>query len=86
MKIGKITEGELSRMMPEGQQGLALVTTPGERAVMLLLGWLETVNEAGLEKKKLSNLRLVRKPDPQRFGEDVYELHADVKHRLAKTA
>lgn len=52
--------------------------------MLILIGALETVNQAGLDGKKLSDLRIVqRRDDPASpWNNDVIEVHAKVTHRL----
>ena len=52
--------------------------------MLILIGALETVNQAGLDGKKLSDLRIVRREDdPEKpWDNEVVEIHAKVTHRL----
>lgn len=81
MKIGQITEEELMRR--EGPEGSLTFVPAAARAAQLLLCWLETVNQAGLEGKKLTDLAIVQHVNAER-GQTVFELHAKVQHRLAR--
>ena len=84
MKIGHIREEEVSRL-PNGKDSPIFVP-PGVRAVQLLLAWLEVVNQAGLDGKKLTDITIVEARDVAGRGGMVYELHAKVTHRLAGEA
>lgn len=51
--------------------------------MLILTGALETVNQAGLDGKKLSDLTIIHRRDPARHIDDqVIEIHAKVTHRL----
>lgn len=51
--------------------------------MLILIGALETVNQAGLDGKKLSDLRIIRRSDNASYLDDqVIEIHAKVTHRL----
>ena len=52
--------------------------------MLILIGALETVNQAGLDGKKLSDLRIVRREDDpaKPWDNEVVEIHAKVTHRL----
>ena len=58
-----------------------ILPTPGAHATMILLTALETINQAGLDGKKLSRLSIVTRPS-ERWGSSIYEIHAEVQHRL----
>jgi hypothetical protein len=78
MKICEFSLYDL-RAMPIGMAELGLIKS----ALAVLNAALVSVNEAGLEGKRLSNLRVVHVSDRSRdpMG-DFIEIHADVKHRL----
>lgn len=81
MIIGQITNEELNRRDDPKQEKLLAYIPPGVRAVQLLQAWLTTVNEAGLEGKRLKNFRVHGTHDLD-FDNTLYQLHADVEHRL----
>lgn len=57
-----------------------IIPTPAERAIHLLLAALDTVNQAGLDGKKLTEITFVQNYER---GEGSIEIHAKVQHRLA---
>lgn len=79
MKIGQITEEELIRR--EGPKGGLSFVPAAARAAQLLLCWLQTVNQAGLDGKRLTDLTIVQHVNAER-GQTIFELHAKVEHRL----
>lgn len=84
MKICEFTEHELTDWACKKAGKFIVIATPLERAMLMLNAALESVNQAGLDGKKLSNLTIVtRRDDP--LSDLVYEVHAKVTHRL-KTA
>jgi hypothetical protein len=89
MKICEFTAHDLEAR----EQPVAPITkpfclrTPMEQAMSVLLGALETVNQAGLDGKKLSKITLVTRSDLSRHRDDqMIEIHAKVSHRLQQTA
>lgn len=81
MIIGQITNEELNRRDDPKQEKRFAYIPSGVRAVQLLQAWLTTVNEAGLEGKRLKNFRVHGTHDID-FDDTLYQLHADVEHRL----
>lgn len=82
MKICEFTQHDLEAIEPTSGGRLA-PRTPMEQAMALLVKSLEAVNNAGLEGKKLSNLRIVQRSDHRKHRDDqVIEIHASVTHRL----
>ena len=81
MKICSFTDSDLR---DTGTPGDLLHISAHWRATRLLILALETVNQAGLDGKKLSDLRIIESPDPESV-EVRYEVHAKVTHRLAPT-
>ena len=87
MKICAFTDYDLqvtanAEAVRRGKKGnFYLVPTPAESALLMLMRALETVNQAGLDGKKLSDITLKAVPD---MGHCVtrYEVHAKVTHRL----
>lgn len=87
MKICEFTDYDMqatanAEALRRGKKGnLYLIPTPAESALLVLLCALETVNQAGLDGKKLSDITLNAVPD---MGHRVprYEVHAKVTHRL----
>jgi hypothetical protein len=87
MKICSFTNYELNARTDPNAARFCAGPTPGERAVQILLLALETVNRAGLDGKKLSNLRLVETYSPRLdYDAQVVEIHAKVEHRLKTRA
>ena len=86
MKICEFTFFELeARFAPRKETGQIIVPqTPMERAMLILTGALEAVNQAGLDGKKLSDLRIIHRRDNARLHLDdgIIEIHAKVTHRL----
>lgn len=84
MKIFGLKEYDLKHQAEDRiDRKFSLVPTPAGRAMQLLLAALDTVNQAGLDGKKLTDITIVEKHSPER-GEDVIEIHAKVVHRLAQ--
>ena len=81
MNICSFTDSDLR---DTGKPGEFLHVSAHWRATRLLIRALETVNRAGLDGKKLSDIRIIEGPDPGR-AEVCYEIHAKVTHRLAPT-
>lgn len=87
MKICEFTDYDLqatanAEAVRRGKKGnFYLAPTPAESALLMLLRALETVNQAGLDGKKLSDITLNAVTD---MGHCVtrYEVHAKVTHRL----
>ena len=87
MKICEFTQGQLQARLDERSAsrgvGLVVCRTPVEQALLILSAALETVNQAGLDGKKLSDLRIVTLTDNSKHDDDqVIEIHAKVTHRL----
>lgn len=84
MKICSFTNHQLYSLPCDAKPDkLRLIPTPAEQAIRVLLLALDTVNQAGLDGKKLSDLRLVQTYDARKHHEDqVTEIHAKVTHRL----
>ena len=85
MKICQFTSEEMDNRVTL-QTGVpidkfVIDATPGVHATMVLIAALEEINQAGLDGKKLSNIHLVTRPS-ERWGSAIYEVHADVTHRL----
>jgi hypothetical protein len=85
MKICEFDEWELMHAeLPGVRQGLTLIN-PYMRATVVLSKALEIVNQAGLDGKKLTEMRVVHISDPSSGpGGGRWEVHAKVTHRLAK--
>jgi hypothetical protein len=90
MKIMEFTERELEQSALQyardhrSASDVYLLPTPAERAVLILLRAMETINQAGLDGKKLSDIRLVERCEAHGINR-VYEFHAKVTHRLRAT-
>lgn len=84
MKIMSITYGDLNaRVAYPVSKGICRLPTPAEHSIMILLAALEVVNQAGLDGKKLTDLKLVRTYDASKHEDDqIVEIHAKVTHRL----
>jgi len=87
VKICSFTEWEMQQLGHERARknsranGICVMPTPAESAVRILLGALDTVNQAGLDGKKLSDITLKVEPRIDR-NDVIYEIHAKVTHRL----
>ena len=79
MKICSFKDSDLNDF---GKPGDLTHISAHWRATRLLLLALDTVNQAGLDGKKLSDMRIIVGPDTDRGGVS-YEIHAKVTHRLA---
>lgn len=87
MKICEFTEHDLNARFEKEKRGPILLPTPTERALQLLICSLETVNQAGLDGKKLTGIQLVHRQEPGKHRDDqVWEVHANVEHRLREGA
>ena len=86
MKICEFTQYDLvATANPNPPGSIAIILTPMERAMMVLIRALETVNRAGLDGKELTGIKLIQRCDVAKNHDDqIIEVHADVKHRLAK--
>jgi hypothetical protein len=54
---------------------------PAERAIHILLQALDVVNQAGLDGKKLTDIKLITNRSPSSL-DTYYEVHAKVTHRF----
>ena len=85
MKICQFTSEEMEmRAIHDthtSMENFVLLPTPGVHAMMVLMTALETINQAGLDGKKLSNLKILTRQS-ESWGSVIYEIHADVQHRL----
>lgn len=83
MKICEFTVHQLEAVLPEASRGLIHTRTPMEQSLVVLKAALETVNQAGLDGKKLSDLSIIRRRDNAlHFDDQIIEIHAKVTHRL----
>lgn len=83
MKICEFTVAQLEAKLPDSSHGSIHMRTPLEQSLVILKAALETVNQAGLDGKKLSDLTIIHRRDPARHIDDqVTEIHAKVTHRL----
>lgn len=83
MKICEFTESYLlARYAPTLPSRFTLQRTPIEEALLVLKGALETVNQAGLDGKRLRDLTIVVRRNPV-DQETIFQIHAKVEHRLA---
>lgn len=80
----KICEFSDASTYDYGKPGDPLYLSAHGHAFRMLQKALEDVNQAGLDGKKLSNLRVVRRDHPCR-QDTINEIHADVTHRLKGT-
>ena len=83
MKIFEISNYDLQHHA-EARTGrkFNLISTPYEMALHALLAALDTVNQAGLDGKKLTDITFVQTYER---GEGRIEIHAKVQHRLANS-
>jgi hypothetical protein len=82
MKIFEVKDWDLQHQAEQRTgRKFNIIPTPAERAIHLLLAALDTVNQAGLDGKKLTEITVVQKPDIGRDGGSI-EIHAKVEHRL----
>jgi hypothetical protein len=85
MKIYSISHWDLHHAIREwdrvnGTKHELDAINPHVRAMHVLINALEIVNQAGLDGKKLTDIRLVERRDP--VGEGRIEVHAKVTHRI----
>ncbi len=85
MKICEFTEWQLRQVGdPNKPDGVAILPTPMFTATRILINALSIINQAGLDGKRLDNIRVVSKYEPAKNPDDqIIEIHADVHHRLA---
>jgi hypothetical protein len=89
MKIMEFSDWEMQHMATEkakerGKNYICIMPTPGESALLILMKALDTVNQAGLDGKKLSDIKLITRFEPSPEN-TFYEIHAKVTHRLKAT-
>ena len=84
MKICEFSTWELMHTKIHGLREGVMLFNPVMHAVAMIQQSMETVNQAGLDGKKLSDMKVIHFSDPA-DGPDGgrFEIHAKVTHRLA---
>jgi hypothetical protein len=87
MKICEFSEWELMHTAFDGKSTGVFISNPMMNGLALIQRALETVNQAGLDGKKLTDMKVIHFSNPA-DGPDGgrFEVHAKVRHRLSAPA